>query len=201
MSIKSIVAFLSALLLGLGLWWSGTALYQAGYDARDAIALRERATKAETTVAQATTNVRESRAEDLQLQAQLKTQLAAATARASQLDRALKKQERTPFIATTNPTPDHAETKPLLGQSVLDVFTLCLLDAERQGVARPGTACAPGRTDAQVDAAAFAPTEVGGGDLARADLDTVRLYRELALRHDGLVDWIDSHLINNSQPD
>lgn len=55
-------------------------------------------------------------------------------------------------------------------------------------------ACADGRTDAEVRAAAKTPTEIGGGDLARADQETVRLYHELKARHDDLVEWVDMNV-------
>lgn len=195
MSIKAVVALVLAAVIAAGLWWGGNALYQAGYDARDAIVVRDQLRAADKAIEATKTNVQTARAADVQIQAELKTELAAATSRAEKLDRALKKQETRradapPQDPTVTPEP------VLLGRSVLDVFTLCLLNAERAGVASPGSACAPERTDEEIDAAAATPSDVTGGDLARNDQEVARLFNELAKRHDGLVDWVDQNIIN-----
>ena len=194
MTLKSIFATLAAAAVVLGLFWGGNALYQAGYDARDAIAVRAQADEQQRRLDQAADQIKTARETDVKVAAELAAEKKASTARAKRLDTALKAQEATPF----KPKDPTDETKPLLGQSVLDVFTLCLLDAERSGVTHPASACAPGRADEEVRAAAFAPTEVGGGDLARADQELSRLYRELATRHDGLVDWVDTNIIKGA---
>ena len=194
MSLKSYIYLAAAAALAAALFWGGNALYQAGYDARDAIAVRAQADELQRKVTEGQQQIQDARAADLKVAAQLAAEKAAAKTRAARLDTALAQQERTPF----KPKDPTDETKPLLGQSVLDVFTLCLLNAERAGAVSPASACAPGRTDEEVRAAAATPSEVGGGDLARSDQEVARLYRELATRHDGLVDWVDTNVIKGA---
>lgn len=68
----------------------------------------------------------------------------------------------------------------------LDVGTVRLLNAARDGSALD--------TASLVDGAGKAPSEVGLPDLLDNDLEVVQLYRELAVRHDSLVDYVESKL-------
>lgn len=196
MSLKSIFAIVLCGLVVLGLWFGGNALYQAGYDAREAIALRDQVRASEKAITDSKANVQAARAADIQIQDEILGDLAAAKTRAEKLDLALQKQEKPRVIAYSPNQPAPPPEPVLLGSSVLDVFTLCLLNAERAGAISPGSACAPERTDEEVDAAAATASAVRGGDLARNDQEVARLYNELAKRHDGLVDWVDTNIIN-----
>ena len=196
MSIRTAIELILAAALALGAWWLHHTGYQDGYAARDAVVVRDQLRAADKALETTQANVAAARAADLAFQAQQAVQLAATQSRAARLEQALARQERTPYQPSGDPAH---ETKPLVGQSVLDVFTLCLLNAERAGVELPGSACAAGRTDEEVAAAAATPTEVGGGDLARADQALSAQYRDLATRHDGLVDWVDQNIIKGKK--
>lgn len=194
MSLKSIFAIALCGLVVLGLWVGGNALYQAGYAARDAVAVRDQLRAADKAIETGQKNIQTARAADIQIQADLKADAAASKSRADKLGRVLQNQEKARRVSTKDSASPPQPV--LLGSSVLDVFTLCLLNAERAGAASPGSACAPERTDEEVDAAAATASAVSGGDLARNDQEVARLYNELAKRHNGLVDWVDTNIIN-----
>jgi len=194
-SVRTIITLALVVALAAGAWWHGERRYQAGYAAREAVLVRDQLKSADKAIENTKANVAESREIDKAVQARQAAELAAAKDRASRLEKALAQQERTPYQPPTLEA-NHEAKKPLLGQSVLDVFTLCLLNAERAGIEQPGSACAAGRADEEIAAAAATPTEVGGGDLARADQELSAQYRDLATRHDGLVDWVEEHIIN-----
>lgn len=81
----------------------------------------------------------------------------------------------------------HVQTAPDIHCSGrLDVGTVRLLDAARQGIA-PDTA---GLGDAESQA----PSHVGLPELIDNDLQVVELYHDLATRHDALVDWVETLL-------
>jgi hypothetical protein len=93
--------------------------------------------------------------------------------------------------------PRNCNETPLLGQSVLDPYSLRLLNDARRAATRdrPGVdPRAAGRGDAPGGASAAASGPVTGGEFADNDLEVVRLYKELAARHDALVDWVEQTL-------
>jgi hypothetical protein len=69
---------------------------------------------------------------------------------------------------------------------VLDVGTVRLLNAAREGAAVD----AAGSSDAALET----PSAVGVGKLVDNDLDVVKLYHDLAARHDALVDAVEKKL-------
>lgn len=195
MTLRLYIALALAALMAIGGWFGGNALYKAGYNARDAIAVSDQLKRSNQAIELAQTNLVAARAVDQALQARTAADLKVSLARASRLDQALRRSEATPFIPSIANGETNA-TKPLLGQSVLDLFTLCVLNAERaRGDAAPASPCAASRTDAQVRAASETRTEVTGGDLARSDLEVARRFNDLQMRHNGLVDWVDTKII------
>lgn len=178
---------------------------QRGWNARDAIAVQQ-AGEAELRAAEI---VRANTEDAAQRSATVITKILldgqAAADRSKSLSARLARQEATPFNPTgvsphavcnlpdAQPAPALADVaRPLLGQSVLDVGTVRLLNEARLN-AQPGDAPGgptPG-TDAQSEAAAAAPTPITGRIFADNDLQVVGLYHELAARHDGLVDWVN----------
>ncbi|MCY1197866.1 hypothetical protein D9M72_92340 [compost metagenome] len=190
MSARTAIEIILVVALALGAWWLHHTGYQDGYAARDAIVLRDQVRAADQAIAKTQENVQAALATDEKLRTEAVAEKKAYDTRAQRLDRVQTTQEK-PHA----PQPPTAPAKPvLLGSSVLDLFTLCLLNAERDGAGSPAAACAPERTDAEVDAAAATPTEVGGGDLARNDLEVTRIYNDLAKRHDGLVEWVKANI-------
>lgn len=75
---------------------------------------------------------------------------------------------------------------PVCPDPRLDVGTVRLLNAARQGTAVDTTGSG--------DAALQAPTSVGIEKLIANDLDIVKMYHELATRHDELVDAVEQKL-------
>ena len=68
--------------------------------------------------------------------------------------------------------------------SGLDVGTVRLLNSARDGSTLDAASLG--------DAASQAPSGIGLSELLDNDLETVQLYRELAVRHDTLVDYVES---------
>ncbi len=69
---------------------------------------------------------------------------------------------------------------------VLDVGTVRLLNAARQGESVESVTGS--------DEALAAPTAIGLEELTRSDQEVTRMYRELAERHDRLVEEVQEHL-------
>lgn len=80
-------------------------------------------------------------------------------------------------------SPEAARNCPAV---TLDVGTVGLLNAARQGAAVDAAGGS--------DEALAAPSDIGIEKLADSDLEVVRLYRDLAKRHDELVDAVEEHL-------
>ena len=203
----SLVTLSLVLLSGWSLHHMG---YKAGYAAHSTTVLTGQLATAETAIDVTKANVEESRATDVAFQTDQAAKQKESSVRATKLAQVMKTQEQTPRPPRPQVQQSYAdagdispptskdlpnEEKPFLGQSVLDVFTLCLLDAERAGVQSPGSACAPERTDEEIAAFAATPSEVTGGDLAQNDQAVARLFNELKARHDGLVDWVDTNVV------
>jgi hypothetical protein len=109
--------------------------------------------------------------------------------------RVIKQQERQ--HEQCNVQPDHptaGNDQAPAGRSgggfVLDVGTVRLLDA-----ARRGEAPSPADTTGSRDAALEAPSAVGLPALIDNDLDVVKEYHDLAIRHDALVDWVEQKIL------
>lgn len=81
-------------------------------------------------------------------------------------------------------TSHEANLRPACPDGSLDVGTVRLLNS-----ARDGSALDPAVLG---DGASQAPSGVGLPELLDNDLEVVQLYRELAVRHDALVDYVDS---------
>lgn len=81
-------------------------------------------------------------------------------------------------------TSNEANLRLSCPDSGLDVGTVRLLNS-----ARDGTAFDPASLG---DGASQAPSGIGLPELLDNDLEVVQLYRELAVRHDALVDYVES---------
>lgn len=81
-------------------------------------------------------------------------------------------------------TSNEANLRPVCPSSGLDVGTVWLLNSARDG-STPDPA-------GLVDGASQAPSGIGLPELLDNDLEVVQLYRELAVRHDALVDYVES---------
>lgn len=127
----------------------------------------------------------------------------AAADRSKSLSARLARQKATPFnppgathhaacnLPDAQPAPTLAYVaRPLLGQSVLDVRTVRLLNEARAN-AQLENGSSPDGDDEE-----SAATAVTGADLAMNDLDVVRMYHDLSARHSGLVDWVQAQCID-----
>jgi hypothetical protein len=177
-------------LIGVLIHWDG---HRAGYAARSAEIDAARTEQAVGQVHQLRQNIADARAEDQRLIAKLTAQNTEQRALAAQLRARLAAQANLPLTERY----DQA-SRPLLGQCVLDPESVRLLDQARAAPAAGVASGSAGGADAQVGAAAPAAPAVTGGEFAENDLEVVRLYKELAARHDGLVDWVNSKL--NTRP-
>lgn len=186
----------AAAMLGAG-WWALSAAEQRGWDRRDA---QVKAQELQDVRKELKTAV-ESAVTDQRVTTQIEVANQVATTRAKTLNQHLARQERnyTPKAiqgATHDPVPDPQQptaqldvARPLLGHAVLDAFTVRLLNDARAGAA-PDIGPPASAADAEGEASASTPTTVTGGDFADNDLEVVRLYQELATRHNELVDWV-----------
>lgn len=176
--------------LALAVWLKQLG-YQEGFKARDAIAQTEKATAADARTKALLQNVANARENDLQTIARLERSNALQTALAKRLTARLTEQEQTPYTATQENPSEQTPLPPLLGQSVLDDGTVRLLNAARRGDRDPESGSAAERGDAEGGAFAATAPYVTGRALAENDLEVVRLYHQLATRHDQLVDWVN----------
>lgn len=203
-------AGLLALGVALGMWALSTA-EQRGYDRRNAELQAQELRQERDSTEQLLKNIADSAGADQQAAASIEKTNQAAAARAQTLGAHLSAQGSKPFNSprknhdhnSANPKqttalaaePDPAI--PLLGQSVLDRLTVRVLnDARANADAAPTEArgTSPG-ADAEGEASADAPTTITGADFADNDLEVVRLYHELATRHNGLVDWVNRQCV------
>lgn len=79
---------------------------------------------------------------------------------------------------------NEANIRPVCPDRGIDIGTVRLLNSARDGSAVDAASL--------VDGASQAPSGIGMPELLDNDLETVKLYRELAVRHDGLVDYVES---------
>lgn len=193
-----------AAIVGSG-WWLLNRAEQRGWDRRDAQAQAE-AHAAEVKAGEIILeNIADAADRDRAASAAIDQLNQAAAVRARTLNDHLAAQEATPFqpqgtthddnlpVAGHTPAPA-LSTRPLLGQSVLDRRTVGLLNEARAGLA-PAPGSAPAGADAEGEAAASAPTAITGRIFADNDLEVVRLYHELATRHNGLVEWVNHQCV------
>lgn len=205
---------LPVLLIALAAWWLVSALERAetrGWERRDATAQKEAAQAGEQLAAERLQNTIDAAAREAQLEVELADLAENAAARQLELSAHLAQQAKIPYqprkIAhekgNTEPAPAPADghDRPLLGQSVLDEWTVRLLDDARAN--RPSAGQDSGAA-AQRDAegAAAAPVApITGAEFASNDLEVVRLYHDLAKRHNELVDWAHAQcLAPETQP-
>lgn len=199
-------AGLLALGFALGMW-ALSAAEQRGYDRRNAELQAQELRQESGNTEQLLKNIADSANADQKAAASIEKTNQAAAARAQTLGAHLSAQGSKPFNSPrknhdhNSADPKHtaalaAESSPavpLLGQSVLDRLTVRVLnDARANTDAAPAEAggTSPG-ADAEGEASASAPTTITGADFADNDLEVVRLYHELATRHNGLVDWVN----------
>lgn len=134
---------------------------------------------------------RDAEQREASIQAQLAQVRTDAARRQASLGAHLREQEANfqlfiqeqRLVSATESEP-HDSARPLLGHSVLDAHTVRVLNEARAGGAQDH-----GDTGPRADEAGRA-TAVTGTDFALNDLEVVRLYHELAARHNGLVDWV-----------
>jgi hypothetical protein len=204
---KYLPAILVVLALAGAVWWVVGALERAdqrGYDRRGAIAqsdaARTRASIAEERVA----NAADAKVREDALSARLAQQKGRADAAQIALSGYLQKQAAKPYVQVPllneNGTPNEAYQPPLLGQSVLDDFTVSLLDDARANRTRSQDGSAAGIGNGEVKAATPAAPPVTGGEFAENDLQVVGLYHDLAARHDQLVDWVNAQCLAQPAP-
>lgn len=86
----------------------------------------------------------------------------------------------------TQETSNEANLRPVCTGTGLDVGTVRLLNS-----ARDGSTLDPASLG---DAASQAASGIGLPELLDSDLEVVQLYRELAVRHDTLVDYVESQI-------
>lgn len=183
----------AVLALLAGLWGAYHTVYTRGWDARDSIAqaqaLSNRASVADAKAAAILAGVADAKERDKKTIAELTRQYNSSEIMVALLDATLKLQEITPYIQE-KPNASKPQPPPLLGQSVLDDGTVRMLNNARAGFPDPGSSAA-GRGHEASGAFTATPPYVTGGELARNDLEVVRLYHILATRHNDLVDWVE----------
>ena len=86
----------------------------------------------------------------------------------------------------TQEASHEANLRTVCPDSGIDVGTVRLLNSARDGSALD--------TASLVDGASKAASGIGLPELLDNDLEVVQLYRELAIRHDALVDFVESKL-------
>lgn len=96
-------------------------------------------------------------------------------------------------ISESAPGTCPAHPAPVLAAVHLDAVTLRLLNQARANRSEEG-----GSASAGADEESRA-TAVTGADLALNDLRVVRMYHDLAARHDGLVDWVTAQCLSPDQ--
>jgi hypothetical protein len=168
-----------------------------GYERRDAEVRIELAAAQARYQAELAHNTEDARRREQALTEQLEAANETARKRSQSLAAHLKAQEQQPLEtrharsdeSRTLPQPETAAHgdpgRPLLGRAVLDGRTVRLLNDARTN--RPGAQDGSAAPSADEEGRA---TAVTGTDFALNDLEVVRLYHELAARHNGLVDWV-----------
>lgn len=203
-------ATLLAAVVALGAWALSSA-EQRGYDRRNSELQAQELLQQKSNTDELLKNIADSAAVDQKAAESIERTNQAAAQRASVLGNHLAAQGAKPFnpprksndddVSTTKPAAAQAAESdtavPLLGQSVLDRLTVRVLnDARTNTDAAPAEAGGTSTgADAEGEATANAPTTITGSDFADNDLEVVRLYHELATRHNGLVDWVNRQCV------
>lgn len=203
-------AGLLALGFALGMW-ALSAAEQRGYDRRNSELQAQELLQQKSNTDELLKNIADSAAADQKASESIERTNQTAAQRASVLGKHLATQGAKPFNPPRKSNDDDVSTTksataqtvapdsaiPLLGQSVLDRLTVRVLnDARANTDAAPTEArgTSPG-ADAEGEASADAPTTITGADFADNDLEVVRLYHEMATRHNGLVDWVNRQCV------
>ena len=159
---------------------------QSGWDARDAQVKAVAAAAAEKTRVETASNVADAQARDTKLGASLASEQVVQTAIRARVSAHLQRQAVAAPVAPTEAS--HESPSALIGRAVLDDGTVRLLNAARTGDAAAAGAADAG--DAEGAAPAFASPPVTGAEFVDNDLQVAEHYRDLAARHDELVDWV-----------
>ena len=190
--------------VALGAWMLSSA-EQRGYDRRNSELQAQELLQQKSNTDELLKNIADSAAVDQKAAESIERTNQAAAQRASVLGKHLTAQGAKPFnpprksndddVSTAKPAATQAAAPdtavPLLGQSVLDRLTVRVLnDARADAAPTEARGTSPG-ADAEGEASTDAPTTITGADFADNDLEVVRLYHELATRHNGLVDWVN----------
>ena len=206
-------ATLLAAVVALGAWALSSA-EQRGYDRRNSELQAQELLQQKSNADELLKNIADSAAVDQKTAESIERTNQAAAQRASVLGNHLAAQGAKPFnpprksndrnsanpkqtaalaAEPTEPSP----AVPLLGQSVLDRLTVRVLNNARANAdaQTPEAGSSSAGADAEGEASADAPTTITGADFAGNDLEVVRLYHELATRHDGLVDWVNRQCV------
>ena len=197
-------ATLLAAVVALGAWALSSA-EQRGYDRRNSELQAQELLQQKSNTDELLKNIADSAAVDQKAAESIERTNQAAAQRASVLGNHLSAQGAKPFnpprksndddVSTTKPAAAQAAESdtavPLLGQSVLDRLTVRVLNDARTNAAPAEAGGTYPGADAEGEATANAPTTITGSDFADNDLEVVRLYHELATRHNGLVDWVN----------
>lgn len=192
-------------------WWALSVAEQRGYDRRNSELQAQELLQQKSNTDELLKNIADSAAVGQKAAESIERTNQVAAQRASVLGNHLTAQGAKPFnpprksndddVSTTKPAAAPAAESdpaiPLLGQSVLDRLTVRVLNdarANTDAAPREARGTSPG-ADAEGEASANAPTTITGADFADNDLEVVRLYHELATRHDGLVDWVNRQCV------
>lgn len=205
-ALMSLLARAALLAVGVALGaWVLSSAEQRGYDRRNSELQAQELLQQKSNTDELLKNIADSAAVDQKAAESIERTNQVAAQRASVLGNHLAAQGAKPFnpprksndddVSTTKPAAAQAAESdtavPLLGQSVLDRLTVRVLnDARTNAAPAEAGGTSPG-ADAEGEATANAPTTITGADFADNDLEVVRLYHELATRHNGLVDWVN----------
>lgn len=164
--------------------------YDRGYHDRDVVAVKEESERRAVLIQRTAENIASARKIDAEIVTRLQRQNQAFASAQKDLELRLEVQEQTPYVFNK----EKPNEKPLVAQSVLDDRTVGVLNAARAGPVRVD---ADGRatlgSDAQGPTPAYSGRTVTGRELVLNDLEVTRLYRELAINHDALVDWVEGY--------
>lgn len=197
------VRYLLAALAVAGLaLWGAQRLEQRGWDRRDAQAQLESARAAELAGEILLENQRDAEirnAQAIETQTTINRQAQAVrdelAAHLAQQGSPRDADTERPGTLAQSPAPGR-DLPPVLGDVVLDARTVGLLNAARTG--RPAAEeieRAAGRAGQEGRTPAAPGAQITGADLALSDAEIARMYRNLAARHDQLVDWAQNQCV------
>lgn len=189
----AIAAVIALALLILAGAWAYDSAYDKGWADRERLVRENNAQELERRYEELKKNLADTRGRDAATIARLESVNAQQTQLARSLSARLKQQEETPYVFKENANDDASHQPPLLGQSVLDDGTVRMLDRARAGL-RPERGAGSASDGGHEESGAFAVTApaVTGREFAENDLAVVRMYHQLATRHNDLVDWVSA---------